>query len=99
MADGSPRVPVDRRGFLALTGGSVVASTLSLGTGACSKKEPPPSAEAAPVAAVPVHAGVMRVGSVKTAVEGNVLPELIADFEKASHYKVELTSGEAVYTS
>jgi tungstate transport system substrate-binding protein len=98
MADRSSRVPLDRRGFLALTGGSVVASTLSLGAAACSKKEPPP-VEAGPVAAVPANAALIRVASVKTAVEGNVLPELIADFEKTSHYKIELTSGEAVYTS
>jgi tungstate transport system substrate-binding protein len=100
--DKRSRRPVDRRGFLALAGSSVVAGTLSLGEG-CSKKEAPSTSSlpAAPSAAEgkPVNAGLVRVSSVKTAVEGSVLPELIADFEKASPYKVELTPGEAVYTS
>jgi len=78
MADHGHRSALDRRAFFALTGGSLLASTLS----GCSKKEPaPPAVEAGPpAAAVPANAGVVRVASVKTAVEGNVLPELIADF-------------------
>ena len=96
MTDAGSRSPFDRRAFIALTGASLVASTLS----GCSKKEPAlPAVEAGPVAAVPVNAGVIRVASVKTAVEGNVLPELIADFEKSSSFKVDLAPGEAVYTS
>ena len=39
------------------------------------------------------------MASVRTAVEGNVLPELVADFEKASAYRIELSSGETVYSS
>ena len=99
MADDAPRGPLDRRGFLALTGGGVVASALGLGSEGCSKKELSPSAvEAGVVAAAPVNTAIVRVASVKTAVEGNVLPALIADFEKASPYRVELAPGEAVYT-
>jgi tungstate transport system substrate-binding protein len=101
VMDKGSRSPLDRRGFLALAGGSVVASTLSLGEG-CAKKEPPSTSTAsvAPPApeAKPVNADVVRVASVKTAVEGSVLPELVADFEKASSYKVALTPGESVYT-
>ena len=100
MTDRS-RGSLDRRGFFALTGGGIVASALSVTTEGCSKKEPTlPLVEAGPQAfAVQANAGVVRVASVKTAVEGNVLPELIADFEKASPYKIALTPGEAVYTS
>jgi tungstate transport system substrate-binding protein len=95
MADGGPRRWFDRRSFLAFAGSSVVASTVS----GCSKKEPTPSAaEAGPVTTVPVNVGIVRVASVKTAIEGNVLPELIAEFEKISSYRVELTPGESVYT-
>jgi tungstate transport system substrate-binding protein len=93
------RRALDRRSFFALTGGGVVASALTLASEGCSKKEPMPRpAEAGPAAAVPVNAGVVRVASVKTAVEGNVLPELIADFEKASSLKIELASGEEIYS-
>ena len=99
MANDRTRAPLDRRRFLALTGGTVVASTLSLGTGGCSKKAPSPSApEAGPVAVAPTRPDQVRLASVKTAVEGNVLPELIADFEKSSNYRVELSPGESVYT-
>jgi tungstate transport system substrate-binding protein len=48
--------------------------------------------------ASPADAGVVRVASVKTAVEGDILPTLIAGFEKTSHYRVDLISGESVYT-
>ena len=73
-----------RRAFLALAGCGIAASNLAQG---CSRKE-------APVLPQPVVAGVVRVASVKTAVEGNVLPELISDFEKASSFEVELAPGE-----
>src|SRR5215472_3116419 len=41
--------------------------------------------------------GLVRVVSVPTAVEGNLLPMLVADFEKQSSYKVELSSNDDVY--
>ncbi len=96
MGQERPRSLLDRRAFLAMAGAVPLAST------SCSKRVSPPpaaNAEAAPVTLAPANVGVIRVASVKTAVEGNVLPELIADFEKASSYKVELAPGEAVYTS
>ncbi len=39
----------------------------------------------------------MRFASVPTAVEGNVLPELIADFRKTSGLKVELVASHDLY--
>jgi tungstate transport system substrate-binding protein len=98
---GNEGKPLDRRGFIELTGGGVIAG--ALGLGGCSKKAPDStSAQAAAPARsadAPARADVVRVASVKTAVEGNLLPELVAGFEKASGRRVELTSGEAVYTS
>jgi tungstate transport system substrate-binding protein len=99
MADPRSRSPLDRRAFLVFTGGSVVASTLSLATQGCSKRPPSGAVtEAGAVSAIPVNAGLVRVASVKTAVEGNVLPALVADFEKTGGYRVELVPDEAVYT-
>lgn len=89
----------NRRAFIGVTAGSVIAGAL----GGCSKKTTEDAAAAAstappPAPALPANPDVIRVASVKTAVEGNVLPELIASFEKTSHYRVELTPGESVYT-
>jgi tungstate transport system substrate-binding protein len=93
MANDHSKPPFDRRSFLALAGGGMLASSLAEG---CSKKQ---VGSAVPAALVgPTHADVVRVGSVRTAVEGNVLPELIAGFEAAAKYRVELTSGEEIYT-
>lgn len=100
MAAKHSRSALGRRSFLALGGGSVVAGTLSLAAQGCSRRDPAaPSAEAGPVSGRPANASLVRVASVKTAVEGNLLPALIADFEKASAYRVELAPAEAVYTS
>lgn len=87
---------------MGLAGGTVIAS--ALGLEGCSKKSADataPVATAAPPSAAPerpANPDLVRVASVKTAVEGNLLPELIASFEKASRYRVELTPGESVYT-
>src|SRR4029078_10467028 len=40
---------------------------------------------------------VIRVASVPTAVEGNVLPVLIRAFEERTSYRVELTTSGALY--
>ena len=98
MGDADSRGPLDRRAFLVLTGGTLAASALPLGVVGCSKKDPLATVAEGTVVTVPVNAHVVRVASVKTAVEGNVLPELVADFEKAGPYRVELVPGEAVYT-
>lgn len=71
----------------------------TLAAAACSRGtagEPPAGAPAAaPHPAV--EPGVIRVASVKTAVEGNLLPVLIEQFERASPYRVRLTTGVQVY--
>jgi tungstate transport system substrate-binding protein len=72
------------------TGGSLLAAAVVSG---CAK--PGAAGESPSVVGAP---GVVRVASVRTAVEGNLLPALIADFEKGGPYKVELTSGEDIYT-
>lgn len=93
----------NRRRFLGVTAGSVLAGAIAEATGGCSKKSTEaaataPSATPPPIPTPPANPEIVRVASVKTAVEGNVLPELIASFEKRSHYRVELTPGESVYT-
>src|SRR5580704_5343140 len=96
MADERSRKSLDRRGFFALAGGGMIASTVMEG---CSKKEARSLATSPPAAgAGPATTHIVRIASVKTAVEGNVLPELISDFEKTSPYKIELAPGEDVYT-
>lgn len=83
---------IDRRGLLKL--GCTAAAVAVLP--ACSKSETKPAPTAAePV--VPVDTSVVRVASVPTAVEGNLLPTLIADFERKSKLRVALTPTEGVY--
>ena len=98
---GNERDGVDRRAFIGLASGSVLAG--AFGLEGCSKKPietvPSPTTSATPPPERPTQPNLVRVASVKTAVEGNVLPELIAGFEKTSRYRVELTPGESVYTS
>jgi tungstate transport system substrate-binding protein len=90
----SPR-PLSRRDLLGVSTGAVLFGALpALATG-CSK---PSGSSAAPAAsAAAASSFVVRVASVPTAVEGNLLPTLIGDFEKQSKYKVELTAHNDVY--
>lgn len=84
----------DRRQLL--TGGAAVALTAA----ACSRGTPgEPEAVAAtePAPLPPDEPAVVRVASVKTAVEGKLLPALIERFEHASPYRIRLTTGERVY--
>jgi tungstate transport system substrate-binding protein len=83
---------MDRRALLKLGCTAAVAAALP----ACSKGEakPPPREVEPLVAADP---SVVRVASVPTAVEGNLLPTLIAEFEKTSKLRVVLTPTEGVY--
>jgi tungstate transport system substrate-binding protein len=75
-------------------GGSLVVAGLATG---CSK---PASPSAAPVT-LPLEPSrtpnVIRVASVPTAVEGNLLPTLIAEFEKQSALRVQLSANDDVY--
>jgi tungstate transport system substrate-binding protein len=67
---------------------------------ACSGKtndEPAAAAPLAPEALPPLEPGVVRVASVRTAVEGGVLPALIERFEHSSDLRVRVTTGVHVY--
>ncbi|HWU90978.1 MAG TPA: hypothetical protein VN253_27120, partial [Kofleriaceae bacterium] len=83
---------VDRRQFV--TGTAITTLTVA----ACSRGtagEPATEGATAPLAAA--EPGVVRVASVKTAVEGKLLPTLIERFERSSRYIVRLTTGVQVY--
>ena len=77
------------------TGGGVLVAALAVG---CSKAAPPSVGTATPLALQPPSSpNVVRVASVPTAVEGNLLPTLVAEFEKQSPYRVQLSSNDDVY--
>jgi tungstate transport system substrate-binding protein len=78
---------MDRRDVLKLAAAAVVLP-------ACSKKET--KSEPSPLH-VEADLSTVRIASVPTAVEGNLLPTLIADFEKTSSRKVALTTTEEPY--
>lgn len=82
---------VGRRDVIRIsTGGVLLAAAASLE--ACSKRTD--SVDASVSVTSPT---IVRVASVPTAVEGNLLPTLIALFEKEAPYKVELVSSDDVY--
>jgi tungstate transport system substrate-binding protein len=84
---------ISRRAVFGLGGLAAVTAVLP----ACSKRDPTPT----PTTAEPIvpanDPSVVRVASVSTAVEGNLLPTLIADFERTSKLRVALTASEQVY--
>ncbi len=90
-----------RRNFVRLAAAGAIIGALP----SCSKPREnapvvPPAPEPAAATALdvgPKDAGRVRVVSVPTAVEGNVLPSLIADFNKTSGLRIELTSTDDVY--
>jgi tungstate transport system substrate-binding protein len=88
---------VDRRHFVKLAGAGGVA----LAATACGRREDgnasPSPAPGAPAASAAVDRPTVRVASVTTAVEGNVLPALIATFEQRTRYRVELVSTPQLY--
>jgi tungstate transport system substrate-binding protein len=79
---------MDRRGFI--TGSALAGLAV-----ACGRDESPLVEIPAPA----LEPGVVRVASVKTAVDGKLLPALIERFERASTYRVRLTTGTEVYTA
>ena len=80
---------LDRRDLLKL---AAIAAALP----ACSKIEHKAITQPAEPA-VAADTTLVRVASVPTAVEGNLLPTLLADFEKKSKRRVVLTRTEGVY--
>jgi tungstate transport system substrate-binding protein len=92
--DASPRI--DRRQLLGLASGGVVAVTLA-GTIGCSRKDLDEAPSPPDPVLGPTDSKLVRVMSVPTSVEGNVLPELIKEFERTSTYRVELTASPQLY--
>ncbi|MEO8700252.1 MAG: substrate-binding domain-containing protein [Kofleriaceae bacterium] len=68
------------------------AGVVGIAAAACSRKASHDSP-----AGPPVDAEIVRLASVPTAVEGNVLPELIKLFEQRSPYRVQLTTSPRLY--
>ncbi|MGO8995229.1 MAG: hypothetical protein ACLQVI_18080 [Polyangiaceae bacterium] len=78
-----------------VTGGGLFVAAMATG---CSKSPTPSSNAVAALTPEPkVSTNIVRVTSVPTAVEGDLLPTLVAEFEKQSPYKVELASNNDVY--
>ena len=87
----APRAALTRRSLAGLLVGAALPLV------ACAKpKSEPKAVSASPVGGVKEPL-LIRVASVPTAVEGSLLPSLVAEFEKESQYKVELTSTTQVY--
>jgi tungstate transport system substrate-binding protein len=83
---------VDRRHFMLGSAGAALAAG-----GLGCKGSGTPGEEISSVVRGPADAKLVRVASVPTAVEGNVLPVLIREFEQRSSYHVELTTNVALY--
>jgi tungstate transport system substrate-binding protein len=83
---------IDRRRFVAGT-----VATLAAAACAGERSGDPDPGGPSPAPGAPAAPGVVRVASVKTAVEGGLLPALIDRFHATSTLRVELTDGERVY--
>jgi tungstate transport system substrate-binding protein len=82
---------LDRREFVKLAGAGGVAIAAS----GCRRRD---AGEPAPArSGAGADRTIVRVASVPTAVEGNVLPTLIAEFERHTRYRVELTTTSQLY--
>ncbi len=84
---------LDRRQFLASNAVVTVAACSS--DRAPAPTEPPIRPPSTPLP--PDEPGIVRIASVKTAVEGALLPALVETFEKTSTYRVQITTGTQVY--
>jgi tungstate transport system substrate-binding protein len=94
-----------RREFLRFTAAGTVLGAVPV-LSACSKPNvdptpastsPPSASPSPPPPPPPADAALVRVASVPTAVEGNLLPELVARFEEESGIKVDLRASQDVY--
>jgi tungstate transport system substrate-binding protein len=86
------RMTLDRRQFLA---GTAVVTVAACASEKAAPSEPP--ARPAPAPQPPDDPTLVRVASVKTAVEGGLLPALVESFQKSSTYRVQVTTGTQVY--
>lgn len=81
---------IDRRQF--------VTGAATLAVAACSRGAPGEPEETSGTEPLPpAEPDVIRIASVKTAVEGSLLPALIERFEHGSRYRVRTAVGENVY--
>ena len=76
------------------TGGGALVVAL---TGGFSKSSPPSPAALVPAPDPARGPNVVRLASVPTAVEGNLLPTLVAEFERQFPFKVKLSADDDVY--
>jgi tungstate transport system substrate-binding protein len=90
------RHTLNRRRFLVSTAGVVGVAALA----GCKErtKEVVTSGSSPPTPVITASTPV-RIASVPTAVEGNLLPTLVADFEKVSPYRIELVTNPDLYTA
>ena len=88
---------IDRRQLFGLAGGGVVATALADTMFGCSGKARDPAPAADPPVAPPADPKLVRVISVPTSVEGNILPQLLREFEQETSYRVQLTATPLLY--
>jgi len=91
-----PKSKLDRRGFLTSSAGLVGAAAL---VGCKSEAARPAPTPVPHVPAAPRSPTTIRIASVPTAVEGNLLPTLIEEFQKVSAYRVELQTNPDLYSA
>jgi tungstate transport system substrate-binding protein len=96
----------DRRRFLIGTGAALGTAAAAASLTACGSTgvpgepapgEPAPASPVHPLIRPPADPTLVRVTSVPTAVDGNVLPVLIAEFEKRTPYRVALVATPNLY--
>src|SRR3569623_2904801 len=88
------KAKLERRRFLAGSAGLAGAAALLFCMG-----DPTPANAAPARPSKPDAPTTIRIASVPTAVEGNLLPTLIREFEKVSAYRVELQTTPDLYNA
>jgi len=88
---------IDRRDLFALAGRSAVAGVLATAIGGCSQRDDAPASSNPSPTPTPIDSKLVRLMSVPTSVEGNVLPALIEEFEHDTGFKVQLTADPMLY--
>lgn len=85
---------IDRRELL--TAGAL-ASVAAVACSSDRASDSPGTGSTQPVVQPPLEPGIVRLASVKTAVEGGLLPALIQRFEQTTTLRVRVTTGSQVY--